>query len=140
MAVAVDVLSSQSLIAGKVVVAPSIGAAMRELRERCGFTQERLSVFLELRRETLSRIEGDLLAPTVQTVQRLSGIVALFDRVRQHVAETEASGRAPDDAFFDLLGKSLRLPKSVASEVDLAAMISYDRKKSGLIRELEGSS
>ncbi|HVL87852.1 MAG TPA: helix-turn-helix transcriptional regulator [Candidatus Thermoplasmatota archaeon] len=128
----------QTDIAGRLVLAPAPGAEIRRLRERCGFTQERLAELLGIARETLSRIEGDRLKPTLEVVQRLSAIAALSDATREHVAETEALGLPPDGAWLARVAKSLRLSKETADEVALAAMIGYDRKKSSWIRELAG--
>ena len=137
MAVPEPVLENHIRIAGQLAVAEEPGRVVRALRDRFGFTQEQLAGLLRMRRESLSRIEGGKVAPSTGVIQRLASIMALTQAVREHVAEGEARGRGPDEAYLARLAIAMRLPREVADEVVLAAAMGYDQKKRGVLKVLE---
>lgn len=134
MAFAGDGAREQLEIAGRLVLSPDVGSEIRSLRERYGFTQEKLSRLLDLRRETLSRVESGHLPANVGTIQRLSAIVALAKFARDEAARAETRSGVTDAADLAFVAKSLRLPREVAEEVILVAVTSYDRKRRGLLK------
>lgn len=124
-------------VAGQLTVAEEPGRVVRALRERYGFTQEALAGLLRMRRESLSRIEGGKVAPSTGFIQRLAGIMALTQAVREHLAEQDARAQGPDDLYLARLALALRIGPEVADEVILAAMMAYEQKKRGVLRILE---
>ena len=109
---------------------------MQALREKNGFTQEQLATLLDLRRESLSRIEGGKVALTLPILQRFSRVVTLARAVREHLAWAEARGNLPDPRHLDDLAVALQLDKAAADEVVLLATMAYDRKKRETLRSL----
>jgi transcriptional regulator with XRE-family HTH domain len=109
---------------------------MQALREKHGFTQEQLAALLDLRRESLSRIEGGKVALTLPILQRFSRVVTLARGVREHLAWADARGNLPDERHLDTLAVALHLDKSAADEVVLVATMAYERKKREALRTL----
>jgi len=124
-------------VAGHLTVAEEPGRVVRALRDRYGFTQEALAGLLRMRRESLSRIEGGKVAPSAGVIQRLAGILALTQAVREHLAEQEARGLRPDEVYLQRVAMALRLPPDVAEETLLAAEMAYEQKKRGVLKILE---
>jgi hypothetical protein len=88
-----------------------------------------MATLLDLRRESLSRIESGRVALTLPILQRFVRLVTLASGVREHLAYAEARGNAPDERRIDMLAQSLRLEKPAADEVVLQSMISYEKKR-----------
>lgn len=109
---------------------------MQALREKHGFTQEQLATLLDLRRESLSRIEGGKVALTLPILQQFTRIVTLARAVREHLAWADARGNIPDERQLDTLAQALHVEKTRADEVVLVATMSYDRKKREALRSL----
>jgi transcriptional regulator with XRE-family HTH domain len=137
VAVPDQVLENHIRIAGQLAVAEEPGRMVRMLRDRFGYTQEQLARMLRMRRESLSRIEGDKVAPSTGFIQRIASIIALTHAVREHLAECDARGAQPDAAYLQRVALGLRLQREVADEVVLAASMSYHEKKRGILRILE---
>lgn len=131
------VLDNHIRTAGQLAVSEEPGRVVRALRERYGFTQEVLAGMLRMRRESLSRIEGGKVAPSAGFIQRLAAIMALTQAVREHLAECEVRSTRPDGLYLQRVSAALRLSQEVADEVTLAATMSYEQKKRGLLRVLE---
>ena len=119
----------QQELAGRLAMLDQPGVEVQALREKYGFTQEFMARALDLRRESLSRIEGGKVALTLPMLQRFTRVVTLARGVREHLAWAEGRGNLPDERHLDMLATSLRLDKPVADEVVLASMMSYDKKR-----------
>jgi transcriptional regulator with XRE-family HTH domain len=132
-----SVLDNQIRIAGQLAISSEPGPVVRGLRDRFGFTQEQLATLLRMRRESLSRIEGSKVAPSTVFVQRIAAIMALTLAVREHLAEREARSMGPDNAYLERVVQALRLQREVGEEVILAASMSYEQKKRGVLKILE---
>lgn len=109
---------------------------MQDLREKYGFTQEQLAGLLDLRRETLSRIESGRIALTLPVLQRFARIVTLARGVREHLAWAEARGNLPDERHLNDLAMGLHLGKEAADEVILASTMAYDRKRKQALQQI----
>lgn len=107
---------------------------MQALREKHGFTQEQLAGLLDLRRESLSRIEGGKVALTLPILQRFTRLVTLARGVREHLAYADSRNNLPDERFFEVIAQALHVEKEAADEVVLAATMAYDRKKRETLR------
>lgn len=112
---------------------------MQALREKYGFTQDQLAQLLDLRRESLSRIESGKVALTLPVLQRFARLVTLARGVREHLAYCEARGNLPDERHLDTIAMSLQVEKGAADEVVLASMMSYEKKRKETLRSLPAS-
>lgn len=124
----------QTELAGRLVLLDDPGQEIKHLRERYGFTQEWLSGILGLRRESLSRIEGGRIQPSLSFIQRFTRVITLSRGVREHLAYAEARGNRSDEGHLDSIGQSLRLEKAAADEVVLASMMAYEQKRRQTLR------
>lgn len=109
---------------------------MQSLREKHGFTQEQLAGLLDLRRESLSRIEGGKVALTLPILQRFTRLVTLARGVREHLAYADSRSNLPDERYFEVIAQALHVEKAAADEVVLAATMAYDRKKRETLRSV----
>lgn len=126
----------QTDLAGRLALHDQPGLEVKSLRERYGFTQEFLARALDLRRESISRIESGKVSLTLPMLQRFVRVVTLARGVREHLAYAEARGNLPDERHLDVLASSLRLEREVADEVVLASMMSYEKKRRDTLRAL----
>lgn len=133
-----DLRAFQQELAGRLATLDQPGPEVKGLRERYGLTQDQLAKLLDLRRESLSRIESGRVALTLPILQRLVRVVTLARGVREHLAYAEARGNLPDERRLDMLAQSLRLEKDAADEVVLLSTMAYDRKRKEALRTLPG--
>lgn len=125
-------------LAGKLVVMDNPGQEVKALRERYRFTQDWLAKLMDLRRESLSRIESGHVTPSVGFIQRFTKIVTLARGVREHMAYVEARDNPVDEALLAMLAVGLRLEKAAADEVILTSQINYAEKRKQALRSLGG--
>lgn len=123
-------------LAGKLAVAESPGQEVKGLRERYGFTQEWLAPLLELRRESLSRIESNHVSLSLSFIQRFTRVMTLARGVREHLAFVEARDNPPDESYLAMLAVSLRLDKATADEIILMSQMNYAEKRKATLRGL----
>ena len=120
-------------IAGDIVNSDGRGPLIQAYRTRNGLTQEELSHILELRRETISRIEHGKVNPTIGFIHTFAGVMALME----HVKEFRSQNKSIEYPYFCRVGKELGVPaESIEPIVDLALQ-SYERKRKRAIRSLE---
>lgn len=117
---------------GEVVLSESRGGAVRGLREKAGLTQRELAELLDTTRERVSRVENGHVPPSVDFVAELARIMALAEVVRDM--------RVTDGVDSRTLRRAANLLGLEDGDVDLLVirgLSSLDRKKEGLIEELE---
>lgn len=118
--------------AGEVVLSESRGDAIRGLREKAGLTQRELAELLDTTRERVSRVENGHVPPSADFVAELARTMALAEMVRDM--------RVTDGVDSRALRRAANLLGLEEGEVDLLVirgLSSLDRKKEGLIEELE---
>lgn len=131
-------------LAGRLVTTDSPGQIVKELRERYGFTQEWLAGLLDMRRESLSRVESGRVNLSLPFVQRFTKIMVLARGVREHLASLESRHApptampAPDGHYLEMLSVGLRLDRRIADEVILASMLAYEQKRRDALRQIQG--
>lgn len=131
-------------LAGRLVTSDSPGQIVKDLRERYGFTQEWLANLLEMRRESLSRVESGRVNLSLPFVTRFTKIMVLAGAVREHLASLEARAPAggawpaPDEHYLEMLAVGLRLDRRIADEVILASMLAYEQKRRDALRQIAG--
>lgn len=118
--------------AGEVVLSESRGDAVRGLREKAGLTQRELAGLLDTTRERVSRVENGHVPPSADFVAELARTMALAEMVRDM--------RVRDGVDSRTLRRAANLLGLEEGDVDLLVirgLSSLDRKKEGLIEELE---
>lgn len=127
---------AQIELAGRLATMESPGHEIKGLRERYGFTQEWLSGVLQMRRESLSRVESGHVSLSLNFIQRFTKVMTLARGVREHMAYVEARDQRPDEAYLAMLAVGLRLDKATADEVILVSQINYEQKRRSALRGL----
>lgn len=123
--------------AGRLLLADDPGPTIRELRTRFGMTQAQLAECVDLRRETLSRIEAQGQSPSADALRELVRVFALAHAAREHAAEQEARGGRIDPRRLHRIASGLRLDADVADRVILEALSSYGGKRETILDDLE---
>ena len=74
-------------IAGEVVLSHEPGDVIRKYRMRYGISQEELGIIMNLRRESISRIENGSVTPTFDFVRGFITTVAIVEAIRVERAQ-----------------------------------------------------
>lgn len=69
-------------IAGEIILSPEPGDVIREYRTRYGMSQEELGELMDLRRESISRLENGTVTPTFDFVKSFISAVVLIEAIR----------------------------------------------------------
>lgn len=123
--------------AGRLLLADRPGPGIRRLRDRFGLTQKELAGCLDLRRETMSRIESGRQSPSADVLRDLVRIFTLAHAAREHVAEAEARDRAVDHGHLARVANGLRLSGEVADTIVVRAVQNYGGKRRAVLEDLE---
>lgn len=127
-------------LAGEVVLRDAPGEVIREARNRYGFTQAWLAKHLDVRRESLSRIESGHSKPTLDVVARFARILSLARHVRAYAARQEKDGGKPNYVHFRTIGRELGLSTETSDEVAREALESYSAKRDALLEDITRSA
>ncbi|MFH0904209.1 MAG: helix-turn-helix domain-containing protein [Methanobacteriota archaeon] len=76
-------------IAGEIVLSHEPGDVIREYRMRYGMSQEELGGIMDLRRESISRIENGSVTPTFDFVRGFIMTVAVIEAIRVERAQNK---------------------------------------------------
>jgi len=76
-------------IAGEIILSQKPGEVIREYRTRYEMSQEELGELMELRRESISRIENGSVTPTFDFVKSFISAVALIEAIRVERAQNK---------------------------------------------------
>jgi DNA-binding XRE family transcriptional regulator len=123
-------------IAGEIVVSDDPGERVRRARTRCGFTQTELAPHLDVRRETLSRIERGRATPSLDVLARFARAIALARHVREAAARLETRSREPDPRRFRAAGARLGLDPERGRDIAADALDAYDTKRRELLEDV----
>lgn len=126
--------------AGRLLMADDPGPRVRDLRDRFGFTQAELADCLDLRRETLSRIESGGQRPSADVLRELVRVATVAHDAREHAARAETEDRRVDLAAIRRTATALRLDADVADDVVMQALADYGGKRKEILDDLEGST
>lgn len=126
-------------LAGEIVISDAPGDRIRDARTRYGFTQTGLAPHLEVRRESLSRIEGGHSKPTLDVVARFARLIALARHVRSEAARLERTPQSPDPRSFRSAGAELDLEPDTADAVAQRALEAYDEKRKELLEGIDST-
>ena len=76
-------------IAGEIVLSQDPGDVIRKYRMRYGMSQEDLGIIMNLRRESISRIENGSVTPTFDFVRGFITTVAIVEAIRVERAQNK---------------------------------------------------
>ncbi len=117
-------VSFQKDVAGEILLNQDPGIAIREYRKRYDMSQEELGELMNLRRESISRIENESVTPTFDFVKKFINAVALIEAIR-----VERAQRKEIDVYFlENLAKELGFTREIAMCLLKVAVKSYDKK------------
>lgn len=123
--------------AGHLLIADRPGPRMKQLRARFGMTQQELADLLDLRRETLSRVESGSQSPSADLLRDLVRVFTMAHAAREHAAAREADDRPLDQAHLTRVAKALGLKPTVADGVVMKALASYGGKRKAVLEDLK---
>lgn len=123
--------------AGRLLLSERPGERIRELRDRFGLTQKELAACVDLRRETLSRVEGGHQSPSTDLLRSVVRVFTLAHIAREHVAAREAGDRPVDHSLLSRTANGLRLAPEVADRIIMHALADYGGKRRSILSQLE---
>ncbi len=117
-------VSFQKDLAGEMLLNQDSGDVISEYRKRYGMSQEELGELMELRRESISRIENGNVTPTLDFVKKFINAAALIEAIRVE----RAQHKEIDVYFLENLAKELGFSREIVMSLLKVAVESYDKK------------
>lgn len=117
-------VSFQKEIAGALFLTPDTGEVICEYRKRYGMSQEEFGELMELRRESISRIENGSVTPTFDFAKKFVNAMALIEAIRVE----RAQHKEIDVYFLENLAKELGFDREKLEFMLKVAVESYDKK------------
>jgi len=111
-------------MAGEILLHSETGKVIREYRKRYGISQEELGKLMELRRESISRIENGNVTPTLDFVKIFIRTMALIEAIRAE----RAQHKEIDVYFLENIAKESGLAREKLPFMLKLAVESYDKK------------
>ncbi len=111
-------------VASDIILSNVPGTVINKYRMRYGMTQIQLGQFLDMRRESISRIENGSVTPTIEFIQSFIKIAAFIEAVRVQRAERKEI----DIPLFERIGKELGLPDAKFDTLVNIALKNYNKK------------
>lgn len=99
-------------MAGNIVMSPEHGSAIQAYRKNYGITQKELGQLLDLRRETISRIENGKVNSTVNFIQNFVGILAIAESTK-----TYCKGHGVEFPFFERIAKEFGISSAKLDQI-----------------------
>ncbi len=81
--------SFEKEVAGEIILGQEPGEVINEYRTRYGMSQEELGVLMELRRESISRLENGSVTPTFDFVKLFITTIAIIEVIRVERAQNK---------------------------------------------------
>ena len=126
-------VSFQKEIAAALFLAQDTGEVICEYRKRYGMSQEEFGELMELRRESISRIENGSVTPTFDFVRKFINAMALIEAIRVE----RAQHKEIDSYFLENLAKELGFQREKLTFMLKVAVESYDKKLDKIQRSLK---
>lgn len=117
-------ISFEKDVAGAILLDQEPGNVIHEYRRRYGMSQEELGELMELRRESISRIENGSVTPTFDFVKKFINAMALIEAIRVE----RAQHKEIDVYFLENLAKELGFSREKLTVMLKVAVESYDKK------------
>lgn len=117
-------LSFEKEVAGELFLASCPGDVIRDYRMRYDMSQEELGELMDLRRESISRIENGSVTPTLNFIKTFIKAAAVIEAVRVE----RAQHKEIDMHFLGNIAKELGFTKENLEFLLKVAVESYDKK------------
>lgn len=117
-------ISFEKDIAGELLLSTNSGDVVREYRKRYGISQEELGRLMDLRRESISRIENGSVTPTFDFAKLFIKTMALIEAIRVE----RAQHKEVDIHFLENVAKESGLNRDKLPFMVKLAVESYDKK------------
>ena len=126
-------VSFEKEVAGELVLHQEPGEVIRDYRKRYGISQEELGELMELRRESISRIENGSVTPTFDFVRSFIKTMALIEAIRVE----RAQHKEIDIYFLENIARESGFNREKLPFILAAAVESYDKKLMKIQRSLK---
>ncbi len=117
-------ISFEKDVAGAILLGQEPGNVVQEYRKRYGMSQEELGELMELRRESISRIENGSVTLTFEFMKKFINAMALIEAIRVE----RAQHKEIDVYFLENLAKELGFSREKLMLMLKTALESYDKK------------
>jgi transcriptional regulator with XRE-family HTH domain len=117
-------VSFEKEAASEIILNHDTGEVIREYRTRYSMSQEQLGVLMDLRRESISRIENGSVTPTLGFIKKFINAVSLIEAIRVE----RAQHKEIDVHFLENLAKELGFSREELTGILKVAVESYDKK------------
>ncbi len=117
-------VSFEKEAASEIVLNQDTGEMIREYRMRYGMSQEQLGALMDLRRESISRIENGSVTPTLDFIKKFINAVSLIEAIRVE----RAQHKEIDVHFLENLAKEFGFSREELTGILKVAVESYDKK------------
>ncbi len=117
-------VSFEKEAASEIILNQDTGKVIREYRMRYGMSQEQLGALMNLRRESISRIENGSVTPTLDFIKKFINAVSLIESIRVE----RAQHKEIDVHFLENLAKELGFSREELTGIIKVAVESYDKK------------
>lgn len=126
-------ISFEKEVAFDLFLASNPGDVVRDYRKRYDMSQEELGELMELRRESISRIENGSVTPTLDFIRKFIRASAVIEAVRVE----RAQHKEIDMHFLGNLAKELGFSRENLAFLLKVAVESYDKKLIKIQRSLK---
>ncbi|HEX7575270.1 MAG TPA: helix-turn-helix transcriptional regulator [Candidatus Methanoperedens sp.] len=117
-------VSFQKEVAVVILLTQDTGDVICEYRKRCGMSQQEFGEMMELRRESISRIENGSITPTFDFARKFINAMSLIEAIRVE----RAQHKEIDVHFLENLAKKLGFNREELELMIKVAVESYDKK------------
>lgn len=114
----------QKDVAGAILLAQDTGDVICDYRKRYGMSQQEFGKMMELRRESISRIENGSVTPTFDFARKFINAMSLIEAIRVE----RAQHKEIDVHFLENLAKELGFNREELELMIKVAVESYDKK------------
>ncbi|MCZ7358269.1 MAG: helix-turn-helix transcriptional regulator [Candidatus Methanoperedens sp.] len=126
-------VSFEKEIASEIILNSDSGDVIREYRMRYDMTQVELGELMNLRRESISRIENGSVTPTFEFVKNFIKTVALIEAIRVE----RAQHKEIDVYFLENIVKEFGFSREKLPFLVKIAIESYDKKLNKIQKSLK---
>lgn len=128
-----NIIQLSKIIAGDIVTSADRGSTLQSYRNKMEMTQDEISAIMNLRRETISRIENGKVTPTLAFIRVFSGVAALIEAVKSY----RSMNKSIEYPYFIRVGIELGVPHDMVTSIVDVALQNYEKKRKKAIRSLE---
>lgn len=120
-------------VAGEIFLNPDAGEVIRHYRTRYGMSQKEAGDFMNLRRESISRIENGTVTPTFDFVRYFIKILGLIEAIRVE----RAQHKEMDLQLLENIAKESGFSREKMPSLLKIAIESYDKKLTKIQKSLK---